>query len=72
MKFRNYGFDVHNVAKANADGGQVDRVYDPSLTASTDMEYRGVDPAYPDADRAKEFATENRRNTTNWARCHSF
>ena len=58
LKMRNYGFQVHNLAKPNADGEQVDRVYDPALAASTDMEYRGPDPAYPDTDRAKEFATE--------------
>jgi len=58
LKMRNYGFQVHNLAKPNADGEQVDRVYDPALTASTDMEYRGPDPAYPDTERAKEFASE--------------
>ena len=58
LKMRNYGFQVHNLAKPNADGEQVDRVYDPALTASTDMEYRGIDPIYPDTERAKEFATE--------------
>jgi len=58
LKVRNYGFQVHNLAKPNADGEQVDHVYDPALTASTDMEYRGPDPGYPDTDRAKEFATE--------------
>jgi DNA-binding beta-propeller fold protein YncE len=58
LKMRNYGFQVHNLAKPTADGEQIDRVYDPALTASTDMEYRGPDPAYPDTDRAKEFATE--------------
>jgi len=58
IKVRNYGFQVHNLAMPNADGEQIDRVYDPSLTAFTDMEYRGPDPAYPDTDRAKEFATE--------------
>jgi YVTN family beta-propeller protein len=58
LKIRNYGFQVHNLAKPNADGEQVDRVYDPALSASTDMEYRGPDPAYPDTERAKEFATE--------------
>ncbi len=51
---RNYVFMVHNLAKPNADGEQIDRVYDPALTASTDMEY----PAKPDTERAKEFATE--------------
>ncbi len=58
LKVRNYGFAVHNLAKPTADGEQVDRVYDPTLTESTDMEYRGPDPAYSDVDRAKEFATE--------------
>ncbi len=58
VKMRNYGFQVHNLAKANADGEQVDRVYDPALSESTDMEYRGMDAAYPDSDRAKEFASE--------------
>ncbi len=58
LKIRNYGFQVHNLAKPTADGEQVDRVYDPALTESTDMEYRGPDPAYPDAERAREFATE--------------
>jgi DNA-binding beta-propeller fold protein YncE len=58
LKMRNYGFQVHNLAKPSADGEQVDRVYDPALTASTDMEYRGPDPAFPETDRAKEFATE--------------
>ena len=55
---RNYGFQVHNRDKATPEGEQVDRVYDPALAGSTDMEYRGPDPAYPDAERAKEFADE--------------
>jgi YVTN family beta-propeller protein len=58
LKMRNYGFQVHNLAKPNADGEQVDRVYDPTLAPSTDMEYRGPDSRYPDTERAKEFATE--------------
>src|SRR6185312_569330 len=58
LKIRNYGFALRNLPKANADGEQVDGVYDPSLADTTDMEYRGMDPAYPDADRAKEFASE--------------
>ena len=58
LKIRNYGFQVHNLAKPNVDGEQIDRVYDPALTASTDMEYRGPDPAYSDVERAKEFAGE--------------
>ena len=58
LKMRNYGFETHNLPKPNADGEQIDRVYDPALTASTDMEYRGIDPIYPDTERAKEFATE--------------
>lgn len=58
LKVRNYGFAVHNLAKPTADGEQVDRVYDPTLTDSTDMEYRGPDAAYSDIARAKEFATE--------------
>lgn len=58
LKMRNYGFEVHNLAKPNADGEQIDRVYDPALAASTDMEYRGADPMYPPIDRAKEIATE--------------
>jgi DNA-binding beta-propeller fold protein YncE len=58
LKIRNYGFEAHNRDKATEDGEQIDRVWDPSLAASTDMEYRGPDPAYPDAERAKEFAGE--------------
>jgi YVTN family beta-propeller protein len=58
LKIRNYGFEVHNLAKANADGEEIDRVYDPALKDSTDTEYRGMDPTYPDAGRAKEFANE--------------
>jgi YVTN family beta-propeller protein len=58
LKLRNYGFQVHNLAKPNSDGEQIDRVYDPTLAGSTDMEYRGADAAYADTDRAKEFATE--------------
>jgi YVTN family beta-propeller protein len=58
LKLRNYGFQVHNRDKPTADGEQVDRVYDPTLAASTDMEYRGTDQAYPDTERAKEFANE--------------
>jgi DNA-binding beta-propeller fold protein YncE len=58
LKMRNYGFAVHNLPKANEDGEQVDRVYDPALGESTDLEYRGMDPAYSDIDRAKEFASE--------------
>ena len=58
LNVRNYGFQTHNLGKATADGEQVDRVYDPALSASTDMEYRGPDAAYPDTERAKEFANE--------------
>jgi YVTN family beta-propeller protein len=58
LKIRNYGFAVRNLPKPNADGEQVEGVYDPSLAATTDMEYRGMDPAYPDVERAKEFASE--------------
>ena len=58
LKTRNYGFQVHNRAKPTPDGEQVDVVYDPALKASTDLEYRGPDAAYPDAERAKEFAEE--------------
>ena len=58
LKIRNYGFEVHNLAQPNADGEQIDRVYDPALAGSTDKEYRGPDPAYPDTERAKEFASE--------------
>lgn len=64
LKIRNYGFQVHNLAKPNADGEQVDRVYDPALTESTDMEYRGPDAAYPDTERAKEFASEMKEYDT--------
>lgn len=58
LKIRNYGFGVRNLAKPNADGEQVEGVYDPSLAETTDMEYRGMDPAYSDVERAKEFASE--------------
>jgi len=58
LKIRNYGFAVRNLAKPNADGEQVEGVYDPSLAETTDMEYRGMDPAYSDVERAKEFASE--------------
>ncbi len=58
LKIRNYGFAVRNLPKPNADGEQVEGVYDPSLADTTDMEYRGMDSAYSDVDRAKEFASE--------------
>ncbi|HEU5021701.1 MAG TPA: YncE family protein [Bryobacteraceae bacterium] len=58
LTLRNYGFALRNLPKPNADGEQVDGVYDPSLADTTDMEYRGMDPAYPDVERAKEFASE--------------
>jgi YVTN family beta-propeller protein len=58
LKIRNYGFAVRNLPKPNADGEQVEGVYDPSLAETTDMEYRGMDPAYPDMERATEFASE--------------
>src|SRR3569833_1199506 len=58
LKIRNYGFAVRNLPKPNADGEQVEGVYDPSLADTTDMEYRGMDSAYPDVERAKEFASE--------------
>lgn len=58
VKIRNYGFEAHNHEKPTAEGEQVDRLYDPSLAAVTDMEYRGADAAYPDTERAKEFAAE--------------
>jgi YVTN family beta-propeller protein len=58
LKFRNYGFAVQNLPRPNAEGEQVDGVYDPALAETTDMEYRGMDAAYSDVDRAKEFASE--------------
>src|SRR5262249_35790565 len=46
---------VENKPAPGSDGSQVARVNDPSLQGVTNMSFRGVDPAYPDADRARVF-----------------
>jgi YVTN family beta-propeller protein len=52
---RNYGFFVQNRAQPGPRGEQVQAVYDPALVPITNVQYRGVDPNYSDADRAKVF-----------------
>jgi YVTN family beta-propeller protein len=56
ISLRNYGFFVANRPLATVTNGvHVSTVYDPILGRSTDPRYRGVDPAYPDVERAKVF-----------------
>ena len=53
---RNYGWFVSNRPLKEVAGGiQIQAVRDPILNRSTDPHYRGFDPAYPDAERARAF-----------------
>jgi DNA-binding beta-propeller fold protein YncE len=59
LTVRNYGAWVTNLPAAQAAGQrQVQKVNDPSLAASTDLNFRGSDPSYKDVDRAGEFVRE--------------
>jgi len=58
ISMRNYGFFVTNLQTPGADGTEVQSVRDAVLAKATDTEYRGADPAYADADRAREFISE--------------
>lgn len=60
LSFRNYGFWVENAPLSPSQNGaaQVARLRDPSLAQVTNMQFRGVDLAYADVDRAKEFLRE--------------
>ncbi len=59
LTVRNYGEWVANVPGPQAAGQrQVQSVKDGSLTAVTDLSFRGPDPSYKDAERAAEFVRE--------------
>ncbi len=59
LTVRNYGEWVTNLPGAQNTGQrQVQRVNDPSLANSTDLNFRGADPNYKDLDRAGEFVRE--------------
>jgi hypothetical protein len=55
LSVRTYGEMVENRPTAGADGVQIARVKDPSLQSITNMRFRGIDPMYADADRARVF-----------------
>ncbi len=55
LSVRTYGELVENRPAAGADGVQVARVKDPSLQTITNLRFRGIDPAYPDTERARVF-----------------
>ncbi len=56
LSFRNYGEWVENVTPGAPVGSpQVKAVGDPSLSATTDRNYRGADRDFKDTDRAREF-----------------
>jgi YVTN family beta-propeller protein len=56
LSVRNYGFFTMNRPLATVkDGVHVATVRDPILGRSTSPNFRGVDPAYPDTERAKVF-----------------
>jgi DNA-binding beta-propeller fold protein YncE len=58
LSVRTYGELVENRPTAGPDGVQVARVKDPSLQAITNTRFRGLDPAYPDTERARVFLDE--------------
>ncbi len=59
LTVRNYGEWVTNLPRAQAAGQrQLQKVNDPSLGANTDLNFRGGDLSYKDADRAAEFVRE--------------
>ena len=56
LSLRNYGYFVANRPLKEAAGGiQVQAVKDPVLNRATNLRYRGPDPDYPDAERARVF-----------------
>jgi hypothetical protein len=60
VSMRSYGYFADNLKAAAADGAQVAAVHDPVLAPVTNRKYRGPDPDYPDADRAKVFIDDLR------------
>lgn len=58
ISMHSYGFLVTNLKTPGPDGTEVQSVRDDVLAKVTDEQYRGADPAYSDADRAKEFVSE--------------
>jgi len=59
LTVRNYGEWVTNIPAPQAPGQkQVQSVRDGSLTAVTDLNYRGPDTSYKDVDRTAEFLRE--------------
>jgi DNA-binding beta-propeller fold protein YncE len=59
ISIRDYGQWTTNVPLKDVTGGkQIAAVNDAGLAPYVDMSYRGVDPAYPDVERAKEFVRE--------------
>jgi DNA-binding beta-propeller fold protein YncE len=56
LTVRNYGlFVVNHPLESVTDGNQVQVVKDPVLNRMTNLRYRGPDPNYSDAERAKVF-----------------
>jgi YVTN family beta-propeller protein len=56
LSLRNYGhFVINRPLKETTGGIQVQVVKDPVLNHATNLRYRGPDPDYPDAERARVF-----------------
>jgi len=53
LSVRNYGLFVHNRPRGELSGIQVSGVRDPALGPVTNLEFRGLDPGYPDVERAR-------------------
>jgi YVTN family beta-propeller protein len=55
LSVRDYGEFVENKPQAGADGVQVAKINDPSLSGLVNMRYRSFDLDYPDVERARVF-----------------
>ncbi len=55
ISLRNYGLFVTNREKPTSDGIHVLAVRDPILARVTNLRFRGLDPDYPDLERARVF-----------------
>jgi DNA-binding beta-propeller fold protein YncE len=58
VSLRNFGHMVNNRPSPQPGQSQVLSVRDPVLAKVTNLQFRGPDAAYPDAERAKVFLTE--------------
>jgi DNA-binding beta-propeller fold protein YncE len=58
LSIRNYGFFVENHPLPVTENIHVRRLQDPALADHTNHRFRGADPDYPDADRAKVFLAD--------------